>query len=615
MLSSYPWGATVAMSWLWGLGFFFSIHFAHAYGWFGLLAFAVPNALGLFLFGLGLGHLRRRHDLKSWIEARLKQAPLVFLSYQILAVALTLFAVMKYLLAEIGADVTIAWCLALLCLAMLTAEMLGFRGVVRLHALFYVLFLAVGLTVLFVAAAPGSEPPRAAYDLTFLGYLVPLVAGLLFGPWLDLQQWQRAIAISESGGSVERGFAVGAVLFLVLLLLVGGLAIALVPAGLAPELSALDGRSHGQGLLTAALSQGGKILPLLLFVVLAGMAMLSTLDSAQLALRWYLEHLNRTSLSPLLGMLPDSLRSSTVPLFATAALIAWGALALEADLEHFMIFFATLFLANAAVLVVAALWPSATPRGGSVVFLTGAVSMAVMTIGYFESQPLAMIVAAALPLLLLVSATASGEPGKTATPRTLQRVGGVGAPTARPELAGATDGGPQSNGDGLADGLPEGRTARAATAPAEPTSGWFDANWFTIPLVPTYSDTNSVGNVYFANYVGWVGKARELFFRHCMPDFNLENTDFYILTRSFSHKFVTEIREFQDVRVRLRISGFNRKFVKLEHEIRGVDGTMVGSGEQALMFVDASDYALIDIPGKVYSSFIKYAPAPERAKA
>ena len=73
----------------------------------------------------------------------------------------------------------------------------------------------------------------------------------------------------------------------------------------------------------------------------------------------------------------------------------------------------------------------------------------------------------------------------------------------------------------------------------------FDGEWFVMQLVPTYDDTNSVGNVYFANYVRWVGKARELFFNVCMPDFDFATTRFYILTRSFSHDYR---REFERVR-------------------------------------------------------------------
>jgi acyl-CoA thioesterase FadM len=138
-------------------------------------------------------------------------------------------------------------------------------------------------------------------------------------------------------------------------------------------------------------------------------------------------------------------------------------------------------------------------------------------------------------------------------------------------------------------------------------SGWFDKKWFTIHIVPTYGDTNSVGNVYFASYVGWIGKARELFFRNCMPNFDLNNSPYFILTRNFNHKFARETKEFEALTVRLKIESFNRKFVKLRHEIRDRMNQMIGEGEQTLMFVESNEYRLIDIPSDVYTAFIPHA--------
>ena len=92
-----------------------------------------------------------------------------------------------------------------------------------------------------------------------------------------------------------------------------------------------------------------------------------------------------------------------------------------------------------------------------------------------------------------------------------------------------------------------------------------------------------------------------------MPDFELKTTKFYILTRSYEHKFVRESREFDTITVKLKVGDFNRKFVTLEHQIFGSDNELLGKGKQSLLFVSAKDYALIDIPSEVYTSFIKYA--------
>ena len=139
--------------------------------------------------------------------------------------------------------------------------------------------------------------------------------------------------------------------------------------------------------------------------------------------------------------------------------------------------------------------------------------------------------------------------------------------------------------------------------PVSDPDGRFDGKWFEIRLTATYSDTNSVGNVYFANYVSWVGKARELFFRRCMPDFDLKDTPFYILTRNFNHKFVREAREFEEIIVRLRIKTYNRKFVKLEHQLFNSSRQLLGEGEQSLMFVTTDNYSLTDIPSDVVVAF------------
>ncbi|WP_421725709.1 thioesterase family protein [Bauldia sp.] len=584
------------MSWLWGLGFFFSIHFAHAYGWIGLLAFAIPNALGLLFFGAGAAWIGRHHDLRNWAEERIARAPLVFALYQLVAVSLTIFAFLRYLIAEIGLGSTVVWGAILLNAAVLSAELLGFRRIVRLHAIYYAVAIGLGAALLAGTPVPELLPDRQPYDLTFVGFIVPLIAGLLFGPWLDLQQWQRAIAIKEGGISVQRGFAAGASLFFVILTLVGALSVVLVPDGVVPTISAVDGHSHGEGLVTATLADLALPLPILLFTILASIAMISTLDSAHLALRWYFSHLNRTFQHPLAAMVPKSLRTSTLPIFRLALLIAWAGLSLGAELDHFMIFFATFFLISALVLVLTSFWPEPKPLASSVIFLTGAISMAMMMIGYFEHMPVAMIGAVGLPPMLVVAAW-SRDPTMEGAMEALHT-------DVRPEP------GPEPKGVSLVPGetsaLPEG-----SGLTHEATGGWFDGRWFTVPLIPTYVDTNSVGNVYFANYVAWVGKARELFFRHCMPDFDLNRTEFYILTRSVSHKFVREIKEFEAITVRLRIGGYNRKFVTLEHEmIRRSDGALIGSGSQSLMFVNANDYGLVDIPPPVTAAFIQHAPLP-----
>jgi acyl-CoA thioesterase FadM len=137
--------------------------------------------------------------------------------------------------------------------------------------------------------------------------------------------------------------------------------------------------------------------------------------------------------------------------------------------------------------------------------------------------------------------------------------------------------------------------------------GHFEGKWFVHTFVATYADTNSVGNVYFGMYAMWVGKTRELFFNRCLPKFNLKTTPYYILTRSFEHKFMRETREFERVSVKIKVGEYNRKFVTLEHAIFDSAGNQLGKGKQQLIFVSSTDYKLLDIPDEVYEAFVAYA--------
>jgi acyl-CoA thioesterase FadM len=159
---------------------------------------------------------------------------------------------------------------------------------------------------------------------------------------------------------------------------------------------------------------------------------------------------------------------------------------------------------------------------------------------------------------------------------------------------------------GVAAAPPTDQEAASATR-GHDLSGHFEGKWFVHSFIATYADTNSVGNVYFGMYAMWVGKTRELFFNKVLPRFNIKETPFYILTRSFEHKFVRETREFEKVTVRLRISDWNRKFVTLEHEVKDSSEQLLGRGKQTLLFVSSSDYSMIDLPADIAAAFVNYA--------
>ncbi|MEM7442079.1 MAG: thioesterase family protein [Pseudomonadota bacterium] len=628
------WPASIALSWLWGLGFFFSIHFAFSYGVVGLVLFALPNALGLFLFGLFVGRIGDGASIRRWIETAFSRYGTIFALYQLAALSLTIFALMAYLALPAGVELPLAVGFAVLAISVFVAEAVGFPRIRFLHAGLLGLFVLLALA-LYALASPSDAPRAPASGLgdgEFLSYLIPLTVGLLFGPWMDLQQWQRAVAVAESGRSVAHAFALGASIFFLILIATGSLGLWLVSPELSVAPAPIDGWVHAESVVAIALSGAGSNLYLTMFSLMAMIAVLTTCDSGYLALRWFLTKTEQSANNPIMALLPTGLIKSPLPLITLAFVIAAVGVAGSLELEHFMVLFATIFLAYSIALSIQAakrLTPMSPP---ALLPMAGLVSLGLMSIGYFEHVHILMIASVLVPLAAALIWLRKGTDAKAGSePEGGDKTGSGPTPTL--PAAGAANGtaAAASNGaNGSAVAVGNGANghseiwhadADALTAfdhgPVNGNSsmkdrltdltGWFDKKWFTIEVVPTYGDTNSVGNVYFASYVGWIGKTRELFFRHCMPHFDIDKTPYFILTRNFNHKFKRETKEFEALTVRLKIESFNRKFVKLRHEIRDAMNQMIGEGEQTLMFVETNDYRLIDIPGDVYNAFIPHA--------
>lgn len=642
----FTWSASIALSWLWGLGFFFSIHFAYSYGIVGLVLFALPNALGLVLFGWIAGRIGNGRELRRWIEGAFTHYGGVFLLYQIAALSLTLFAVMAYLAEPAGVELPLVLGFAVVAISVFIAEAIGFPRIRYLHVGLFVVFTVAAVVLMSTASTDVARQPASTLGSSeFLSYLVPMTVGLLFGPWADLQQWQRAVAIAEAGRSVARTFIGGAALFFGLLMLTGGVALMVVPNDVVVGVSAIDGRVHAEGVVTSVLASldGGLFLPL--FGLMAFIAVVTTCDSGYLATRWFLTRTEQTADNPLLALLPTSLIRSPLPVFILSFAVAAAAIAMSAELEHFMVLFATFFLAYSAALLIQARLGGAAKPPPAVLPLAGLVSLGLLATGYFEHSPWLMVASAFIPVIgALFWVRHERKPAGTVTVPGGDRSGDETHEKAAPQSNGSApvqangqasshqngaalaspvvhhgvngtngahgaNGAHDINGNGvdIAVDQPLFGETDALSVHHHDLAGWFDKKWFTIHIVPTYGDTNSVGNVYFASYVGWVGKARELFFRNCMPNFDLNNSPYFILTRNFNHKFARETKEFETLTVRLKIESFNRKFVKLRHEIRDRMNQMIGEGEQTLMFVESNEYRLIDIPSDVYTAFIPHA--------
>lgn len=607
-LATVLWGNSIALAWVWGLGLFFSVQFTVDFGLIGLLTFVLLNCCGLFLFGFITNQIAKRGEgsesLSNFFNQWARPFRLVFFLYQILAIALTIFALIRYAWQPLNLQPNALYLplttLVILAGSILFGEEFNIRRIKYSHGcLFLLLAGAIGIILshLGVAYFNGlSLPGRlSTHNLNFYGYLVPICIGFLIGPWLDLQQWQRAIEIRRENLSITFSYAVGALVFGAILLFHGVLALWALSGGASRFIhEGIAGYTYSEDLLTRVFAETSTTTPWLFgaymtFLVICG---LTTLDSGYIALRWFLKSNANRSSHPIFSLIPSWFLTSPILPFIFCGMVALSAAALGLELEYFMIFYATFFVGYEALSIGRAFMNGAVNIIPQVkMFCIGSLAVVIFSYGYFLHQPIFQILGSLLPLgyvfwLMLKPMasedfTAGNEELEQAT--TQQRV---------PIIASST-------------------TALAAIPSHEALShsiaGHFEGKWFVHTFIATYADTNSVGNVYFGMYAMWVGKTRELFFNQVMPKFNLKTTPYYILTRSFEHKFVRETREFETVTVRIRVASYNRKFVTLEHEIHDSEGHLLGKGSQGLLFVSSTDYKMLDIPQDIVSAFIAHA--------
>ena len=618
-INALLWGNSVALAWMWGLGLFFSVQMTFMFGLRGLLWFAVPNAFGLMGFGMLTQIVARRHaggreSLAMFFDKFAKPFRLIFYLYQVLAITLTVFALTKYLFGPLdlvsGPITGMYLCLVVfvvLAAGCLFGEEFGIQRIKIGHGLFglviagCVLAVVCGLRPAGSGALPwGAANPAVWRGPDLAGYAVPLLVGLLVGPWLDLQHWQRAIQIHRENTSIQASYLIGGVIFFLMLMFHGCLAAWVMARGGVEIFGkpGLDGFRYAHELIVQYVNRlpAGSmgLLPAAYFSFLAICA-LTTVDSGYIALKWFLGTQADRSQNVLVGMMPKRLLYSPIPTFLLVMAITLVGLWAHLELEYFMVFYASFFVGYASLAIARCFVPNSQhPLPQIRMFSLASISLVIFAFGYFTAANLLLILGSLLPLVYVVWLVFSTDLLRVVT----ERAGEV--------MEAAAD---------IPGIRAIARTATAVTgssvvAPqpqdAHQLGGHFEGKWFVYSLIATYADTNSVGNIYFGMYGMYVGKTRELFFNTVMPDFDLKTTHFYILTRSFEHKFVREAREFDVITVKIRVADFNRKFCTLEHQIFGSDNELLGKGKQSLLFVAAKDYSLLDIPPEVHRAFMPY---------
>lgn len=129
-------------------------------------------------------------------------------------------------------------------------------------------------------------------------------------------------------------------------------------------------------------------------------------------------------------------------------------------------------------------------------------------------------------------------------------------------------------------------------------------------------ETNVVGNVYYAHFVRWQGRCRELFLREHVPGLIAELGDgLKIFTLTCSCEYLAEVFAFDEIAVRMGLAELTQTQVAFTFDyvrLSGAAHELVARGQQRVLCMRAGDGDLK--PARVPPSF-RQALTPYLARA
>lgn len=579
-------GASIGMSWIWGLGLFFSVQFAFQFGLRGLLSFAISNAIGLFLFGYGVARISKNEkSLEEFFFKWSKPYKNVIYFYQLLAVVLTFFAIARYfLLPVIPVESLFIFPLAVILLviiAVFLGENFSIKHIKKSHFVMLIIAFICMFTIVLempieitdrVTFLAGNEVASGMY----WGYLLPMFSGFLVGPWLDIQQWQKAIQLQKENTSITKSYAIGACLFFLIIIFHGILSIIVSqnPQGLSLVSVGIDGNYYAHAIITYFFKKDSVLI--IAYSVFIVLCILSTLDSSYVALKWYLKKTIGESKVELLSFIPKEFAVSPFVHLFSASISALVGVYFEFELIYFILFYCSFFVVY-SIQAIARAYKYTTKIPDVRLFLIALCSLAIVAFGCFLKMPLLLSVGSVVAILPAIYV---GKEFISLKKTELLEVKGA------KEMNLVRIYGDNAGSDRL-------------------TSESIEGEWYVHSFTPVYYNSNSADNVYSEMYPVWVGKARELFFNHYLPDFNLKKADYYILTKKFEHNYVNEIKGFEQIQVKIRVKSYTREVAILEHKIMA-NAIVCGTGQQTLLFVSSKDYSPINVPEEIVNGMLEF---------
>jgi enediyne biosynthesis thioesterase len=104
--------------------------------------------------------------------------------------------------------------------------------------------------------------------------------------------------------------------------------------------------------------------------------------------------------------------------------------------------------------------------------------------------------------------------------------------------------------------------------------------------VVCFEETNLVGNVYFAKYLSWQGRCREMFLREQAPEVLAELADdLKLFTLKVECEYLAEITAFDELSIRMRLHEQTQTQIEFAFDyvrVRGEEELLVARGRQRI---------------------------------
>jgi enediyne biosynthesis thioesterase len=143
--------------------------------------------------------------------------------------------------------------------------------------------------------------------------------------------------------------------------------------------------------------------------------------------------------------------------------------------------------------------------------------------------------------------------------------------------------------------------------------------YFEMPHLVGFEETNVVGNVYFAHFVRWQGRCREAFLKRHAPEILEELTgDLKLFTIKVDCEFFAEVAALDEIVIRLRLLELGQTQVEFgfDYVRPGPDGeTLVARGRQRVACMRGPNTRTVPVrvPEPLLRALAPYAGSPPYA--